>query len=137
MERLFKVKSNFDENFVVLLGIPWSFRNRGWLLKEHLKSMCDEKIAFHGDLIAECEHERNPSNDVDSMARIAWAAAQGAAGGGEDCSWSELTRALNLIWRTEVSAADLLAPQHLHLLAEKLQVLIAANYLNYVRKEGF
>ena len=94
--------------------------------------MCDENI--HGDLIAECEHESNPSNDVDSMARIAWAAA---GGGGEDCSWSELTRALNLIWRTEVSAADLLAPQHLHLLAEKLQVLIAANYLNYVRKEGF
>ena len=86
-----------------------------------LKSMPGECSTFHGDLIEEVR----PSNSVDSMARIAWAAAAGGAGGGAggDCSWAELTRALNLIWRTEVSAADLLAPEHLDLLAEKLQVL--------------
>ena len=75
------------------------------------------------DLIEEAEKEFDPNENVDSMARLAWA----ATGGGEDCSWSELTRALNLIWRTEVSAADLLAPEHLDLLARKLQVLIAAS----------
>ena len=88
--------------------------------------MPGECSPFHGDLIEEVR----PSNSVDSMARIAWAAAGGGAGGGAggaggDCSWAELTRALNLIWRTEVSAADLLQPEHLVLLAEKLQVRIA------------
>ena len=82
--------------------------------------MPGESSPFHGDL----GEEVRPSNDVDSMARLAWAAAGG--GGGGDCSWVNLTRALNLIWRTEVSAADLLQPEHLDLLAEKLQVGIAA-----------
>ena len=86
--------------------------------------MSGESSPFHGDLIEEVR----PSNNVDSMARLAWAAAGGGGGGGggEDCSWVNLTRALNLIWRTEVSAADLLQPEHLDLLAEKLQVRIAA-----------
>ena len=82
--------------------------------------MPGESSPFHGDLVEEVR----PSNNVDSMARLAWAAAGG--GGGGDCSWVNLTRALNLIWRTEVSAADLLQPEHLDLLAEKLQVGIAA-----------
>ena len=96
--------------------------------------MPGESSPFHGDL----GEEVRPSNDVDSMARLAWAAAGGGGaggggggggggrGGGGDCSWVNLTRALNLIWRTEVSAADLLQPEHLDLLAEKLQVRIAA-----------
>ena len=40
--------------------------------------MPGESSPFHGDL----GEEVRPSNDVDSMARLAWAAAGGGGGGG-------------------------------------------------------
>ena len=48
--------------------------------------MCDEITAF---MIEDGEHEVSPSNDVDSMAKIAWAAAV-TGEIGDDCSWYAL-----------------------------------------------
>ena len=119
---LFEIKIHFSDNISVRFRNSLGFQNSGAGRASSIaKSMSGESSPF--DLIEEAEKDFDPNENVDAMARLAWA----ATGGGEDCSWSELTRALNLIWRTQVSAADLLAPEHLDLLARKLQVLIAAS----------